>query len=119
MAKKTGKLTIPEAAVEKYEILSPLLHAVLREMKELSKKKPDGVLNKLKVEMVNKILSQIKDLLSEEPTLEFIELLDDETLPTNSDAVFILAQFRAAMDHFQETYFRWDGSLGRKRWHTE
>ncbi len=120
MAKKNTKSTNPEAG-EKYDILSPLLGAVLGEMKELSKKKPDAVLNELKVKMVNKILLQIKELLSEEPTLEFIELLDDETLPTNSDAVFILSQFRAAMDHFQEKYKYAEPEIGEYSafWHTE
>ena len=83
---------------EKFELLHPLLKSVLFEVKELSKKKQDDPLNKLKVGIINKILSQIKtDVLNDDPSREFLDLLDDETLPTNSDAVLIIAQYDAAM----------------------
>jgi len=113
---KTGKKITKG---EKYDMLSPMLDAVLLEIRELSKKKQDGVLNELKVNMINKILEQIKELLSDEPTVQFIELLDNETLPTNSDAVLIIAQFRAAMDHFKEKYYRYDDERYEHRWFTK
>ena len=105
------------AQTEKYELLYPLLKSILFEVKELSKKKQDEPLNKLKVKMVNKILSQIKtDVLNDDPSREFLDLLDDETLPTNSDAVLIIAQYDAAMVQFHEKYYGWDGSA--RRWFT-
>jgi hypothetical protein len=104
--------------IEKYELLYPLLKSILFEVKELSKKKQDEPLNKLKVGMVNKILSQIKtDVLNDDPSREFLDLLDDETLPTNSDAVLIIAQYDAAMTQYQEKHYGWDGS--ERRWFTK
>lgn len=76
-------------------------------------------LNKLKVTMVNRILAQIKELLEDEPTIQFMDLLDDETLPTNSDAVLILAQFRAAIDQYKERYYRYDSTIYETRWFTK
>ena len=95
-----------------------MLNVISGEIKDLSKKKQDEVLNKLKIGMINKILEQIKQLLSSEPTTQFLELLDDEILPTNSDAVLVLAKFQAAMAHFNNKYCRHDGSIYSKRWFT-
>lgn len=103
---------------EKYEMLYPLLSSMLHEMKEFSKKKQDESLNKLKVKMINKILSQVKDMLSGEPSNEFLDLLDEDTLPSNGDSVLIISQYKAAMDQFRGKYYRRDDSLGlgERRW---
>ncbi len=103
---------------EKYELLYPLLKSILFEVKELSKKKQDEALNKLKVGMINKILSQIKsDVLKDEPSREFLDLLDEATLPSNSDAVLIIAQYDAAMTQFRGKYYGWDSV--EHRWFTK
>ena len=103
---------------EKYELLHPLLKSILFEVKELSKKKQDEPLNKLKVGMINKILSQIKtDVLNDDPSREFLDLLDDATLPTNSDAVLIIAQYDSALSQFHGKHHGWDGS--KDRWFTK
>jgi hypothetical protein len=78
--------------------------------RELSKKKQDGALNPLKVKMINRLLRQIKEILGSDPSIEFLDLLDEETLPQNSDAVLILGQFDAAMKQFKEKHHGWDGS---------
>ena len=119
MAKKhsTKELTT-DAQVQRFNLLSPMLQAVSGEIKELSKKKQDEVLNQLKVEMINKILEQIKELLAGEPTAQFLELLDNDILPTNSDAVLVLAKFQAAMQHFFTKYHRHDRSTYSNRWFT-
>lgn len=120
MSKKDhSKQYTTEERVNEYEMLFPMLEVVYDEVKELSKKKQDDVLNKLKVKMINRILEQIKELLADEPTLQFIDLLDDETLPSNSDAVLILAQFRAAMEQFKEKYYRYDQAIAESRWYTK
>jgi len=117
--KKPASQTPPtDIQTDKYELLHPLLTSLLFEVKELSKKKQDEPLNKLKVGMINKILSQIKaDVLSDDPTLEFLDLLDSETLPTNSDAVLIIAQYDSAMKQFHTKHFGWDGR--NHRWFTK
>jgi len=119
VAKTNPEQSLPTLIqTEKYELLNPLLTSILFEVKELSKKKQDEPLNKLKVAMINKILSQIRtSVLNNESSCEFLDLLDDETLPTNSDAVLIIAQYKAAMGQFYEKYHGWDGK--DNRWFTQ
>ncbi len=109
--KQQEEFTIKEKG-EKHEMLSPMLDAIYNEVKELSKRKQDDVLNKLKVKMINRILEQIKEIVAEESTAQFIDLLDDETLPSNSDAVLILAQFQAAMKQFEDKYYHYKSGFG-------
>ena len=118
MAKQEEASLTPSDSVQKYEMLNPLLHALYEEMKELSAKKQDLILNKLKVTTINRILRQIKELLKHQPTLEFTDLLDEETLPSNSDAVLVLSQFKSAMRQCHDKYCRRDPGESSLRWHT-
>jgi hypothetical protein len=99
-----------KANAEQFDMLFPILDSVFNEIKELSKKKQDGALNEVKVKMTNRILSKVKSVLKDDPTVEFLDLLDEVALPTNSDAVLIIAQFRAAMLQYKEKHFGWNGS---------
>lgn len=110
--------TISQAAADKHDLLFPILISLFTEVKELSKKKQDGILNEMKVKMINKVLGNIKELLKDDPTTEFLELLDIVDLPSNSDAVLIIAQFNAAMEQFKGRYFGYSGSVGREIWKT-
>lgn len=112
----TGKRPT-KAQTEEFEMLFPILDSVFNEIKELSKKKQDGALNELKVKMTNRVLSKVKSILKDDPTVEFLDLLDDVSLPTNSDAVLIIAQFRAAMLQFKEKHYGWTGT--KHVWTTE
>lgn len=91
--------------VEKFEMLYPMVNSDLHEIRELSKKKQDEPLNKFKVKTINKKLEKVIEILANEPTLEFLELLDEDTLISNSDAVLIIAQFIQALDHFRLKYY--------------
>ncbi len=106
------------AQVAEFEMLWPMLKTLLDETKELSKKKADNLLNKLKVGMINKVLERLKKLLAADPTIKFLELLDDETLPSNSDAVFILAQYDAAMEQYRDKHYSYDDEENEYRWFT-
>ena len=59
--------------VEQFSILYPMIIADLAELRNLSNKKQDGLLNKLKVGMINKKLEKIKLVLSNEPTNDFLD----------------------------------------------
>ena len=91
-------------------MLFPILVSVFNEIKELSKKKQDGPLNEMKVKQINRILTKIKSILHNDPTVEFLDLLDEVALPTNSDAVLIIAQFKGAMEQYKGRHFGWDGT---------
>lgn len=114
---KNEQSNIPSKALTaQFDMLFPILNSVYEEIKELSKKKQDGALNEVKVKMANRILSKVKTILEDDPTVEFLDLLDEVSLPTNSDAVLIIAQFKAAMIQFKDKYTGWSG--GALVWNT-
>lgn len=86
----------------KFEALWPLLSAMRNEYSELSKKKPDGTLNKLKVQSVNRLLVDLKDLLKNEDIIRYLDLLSDDDLPQYSDVTIALSQYVAAMASFKD-----------------
>ena len=109
--------TLPsKKSTERFDMLLPMLDSALSEMKELSKKKQDGVLNPLKVKLINRLLNEIKSILSSEDSITYLDILDEDTLPQNSDAVLILGQFRAAMSQYSHKYYDFDGLT--HRWFT-
>lgn len=121
MAKKQTNQNLPtEANIVKYEMLEKLLNSSFLEMKEFSKKKPDELLNKFKVTSLNRILGPIKDLLKNEPTFSFLDLLDEDTIPSYSDSILIIAQFQSSMAQFKSTYKgRTTEFESSRRWFTQ
>jgi|ERR1035437_130234 hypothetical protein len=121
MTKKIEAENLPsDAEIVKYEMLEKLINSSFLEMKEFSKKKPDEFLNKFKVTSLNRILDPIKVLLKNEPTVSFLDLLDEDTIPSYSDSILIIAQFKSAMAQFKSTYHgkitKYDSSI---RWFTK
>lgn len=90
--------------VIRFKMLEELTDSIYKEMKEFSKKKPDDALNSFKVKNVNRVLLELKDFLIEEPTSPFLDILDSESLPSNSDAILIIGQFKASMDNYRKKY---------------
>ncbi|WP_147654328.1 P-loop NTPase family protein [Methanomassiliicoccus luminyensis] len=112
--------TLPtEKQVKRTDTLSSLLDALFYEIKELSKKKQDEPLNKLKVAMTNKILAELKELLQNDESSEFLILLDVDNIPTNSDAVLIMSQYITALRLYRDAHFYSTGMLDDARWHTK
>lgn len=74
MKKTDGKYTSEEKA-ELHELVMPLLNAMQEEFKELSKKKPDAVLSKNKLQVVNRLLESCQKVLESEKSLQFLDLL--------------------------------------------
>lgn len=87
----------PQTEALGHDKLLPLLHAMFREFQELSKKKPDSVLNKKKIEIANKLLKDVLSHLEGTPFRQYLYLLDEDDLPQNSDVMLILGQAIAAM----------------------
>ncbi|WP_187262949.1 hypothetical protein [Pontibacter beigongshangensis] len=103
--KMPSKENLPtNAQIVKFQMLNELADSIYTEMKEFAKKKPDDPLNKFKVKNINRVLSQLKEFLKDEPTIDFLDHLDDESLPSNSDAILIIGQFKASMDNFRNKY---------------
>ena|SRR5690242_15129770 len=103
--KKLDELPSQENVI-KFDMLFPMLQSDLNEIRELSKKKQDEPLNKFKVKTINKKLEQVKAILDKEPTNEYLELLDEDTFPSNSDAVLMISQFMKAMEQFKQKFYR-------------
>ena len=93
-----------EEQKSKYDRLVPMLKAAHDEVSRLSAKKQDGVLNQLKIRNINRLLDQLKPVLVDDGALEFLETLDEEALPENSDAAFLLGQWIAALERFKRQH---------------
>jgi hypothetical protein len=100
-----------------YEVTMPLLKSMFAEFKELSKKKPDGAVNKSKIKIINRLLAKCREVLESELSIEYLDLLEEDDVPQNSDVVLMLSQYVASMDKFHKDHYGWDG-LGHK-WFTE
>ena len=107
---------ITQDAVNRYELLNPLLLGVYKELQELSKKKPDTPLNNFKIKSVNRILEPIRELLKEEDVYHFLDILDMDDVPTNSDVVLILSQYIESMNIFHSKYYSYNISSGKHEW---
>lgn len=94
-----------EKNIEDYNLLKDMLHAQRLEFNLLSNKKSDGQLNKMKIKMVNRVLEPLNELLKNEPSYKFLDILNEDDMPTNSDVVLIISQYEKAMDNFKNKYF--------------
>ena len=113
------KTVITKESVTQYELLNPLLSGIYHEFRELSKKKPDTPLNNFKVKSVNRVLEPIKELMKEEDVYPFLDILDSDDIPTNSDVVLILKQYINAMGMFHEKYYKYNSRSGQHEWITK
>lgn len=91
-----------DAQVAKFQYLSPMLDSALAEMREFAKKKQDGIVSAMKIRVLNRLLTDLRGILEHEDSLRYLDLLSDEELPQNSDAVIVLGQYRAALESFKK-----------------
>ena len=108
---KNGYVTPEQVAT--HGVMTPLLQAMYLEFSELSKKKPQEVLSANKVKVVNRLLTPILGMLENEPMRPFLDVLDEDDLPQNSDVILMLSQVRAAMHSFRERH------CDSRGWHVE
>jgi hypothetical protein len=106
--------TITREQVALFESTMPLLRAMDAEFAKLSSKKPETTLSKTKVIFVNRLLTDLRGLLADQPTIKYLDLLGDDDLPQYSDVVLILSQYHAAMTAFKSRYR--DPSSDGHRW---
>ena len=116
MKKEISQKITTQDKVNTYESTAPLLESLYKEIQILSKKKPEGTLNQHKVKLINRLLSDIKTMLSNEAESKYLDLVNDEDLPQYSDVVIILSQYSAAMYKFNHRYNRWDDVISEHHW---
>jgi hypothetical protein len=84
--------------------LRPLIDGLYRDLTVLAGRKQEAPLSKAKITMMNKLLNDAKMLLADEPTCNYLELLDEQAIPNNADALLILGQYKTALERFQAKY---------------
>jgi hypothetical protein len=93
-----------DAAVATYQASTPIFEGLIKEIRELSRKKPDATMSASKVKIVNRVLNDLLNILKAEPTGKYLEILNDESLPQVSDAVLTMVQFESALEAFKSKY---------------
>jgi hypothetical protein len=83
-----------------------MLDSALSEMREFAKKKQDGIVSAMKIRILNRLLTDIKEIVAQEESLNYLDVLSEEELPQNSDAVIVLGQYRAALNSFEKRHHR-------------
>lgn len=89
---------------EQFDLLAGLLKGLVSEISNLSKKQPDGLLNSFKVGQINRVLEPLKDIMKDEPSTSFLDLVavvdpeskTDKSRNTYSDVGLILSQYLEA-----------------------
>lgn len=100
-----------------FETLRPLVTSALNEMREFAKKKQDGAVNGTKVQLLNRLLKDVRKALDKEPSGRYLDSISAEELPQNSDVVLILGQYDASMQNFYERFY--NPEFGHKYWYTQ
>lgn len=92
--------------IEDYELLKSMLYSQKKEFDLLSKKKSDEQLNSMKIKMANRVLEPLKELFKHEESHKFLDTLNEDELPTNSDVVLIISQYETAIRDFKNKYYK-------------
>ena len=89
-------LKIRETATnqEQFNLLSGLLDGLAKEIGDLSKKQPDGLVNSFKVGQINRVLQPIKKIMEGEKSRN-----------SYSDVAVILSQYKEACVKYREKYY--------------
>lgn len=118
---KEFKHITSDSAVNIYEATEGVFMALLNEVRELSKKKPDAILSLSKVNLLNRVLGDLLDILRGEPEGKYLKILESDDLPQASDALLMMAQFDAALKSFKGRYYQYISTgtyTGENRWVT-
>jgi hypothetical protein len=85
-----------------FDITEEQIESLYDEIIVLSKKRPDGAINKFKLKFINELLTKANSLLGKSylPFQDFT-LFDEEMLPSASDVALILSQYLRIMDKFR------------------
>ena len=75
--------------IEKFEKLHIQIKDMYNELSILSKKSPDGAINKFKLKFINQLIEEANQFLKE------------EDIPFNSDVVMIISQYIKCLERFK------------------
>lgn len=115
--KRREKLALAE--LSRFELHYNMLMALLTEMREFAKRKQDGPVTPMKIEMISSRLDELREILKDEEIFPFLEKLDGDRVPCNSDVVLILAQYEVAMETHARGRYVWKPiGKGQRSWST-
>jgi len=103
--------------VDLYNSVIEVFRELFKELKDLGKKKPEATLSSTKVDMLNRVLDDLKICLKDETSAKYLDLLDSDSLPQYGDAILVLSQYEGALHTFKDKYYRF--SRGAMRWAIE
>lgn len=98
--------TTTQESVATYEATNAIFIGLIKEIRELSRKKPDATMSAGKVKIINRVLADLKKILEIEPEGKFLDLLDDKDLPQTSDAVLVMVQYETVLRVFKSRYYK-------------
>lgn len=106
---KAQSSEITNADVDRFKLLHRMLGALHGDVQELAKKKQDGALTKTRIAMINRLLKDVKDVLASQPSVRYLDLLDEDSVPQNADALLVTGQYLSAMAQYRTKYTHYDG----------
>lgn len=90
---------------ETYNLLYTMFRSAYMELRDLTKKAPKEILSPMKIKMLNRILERIRDFLSKEPAIEFLDLIDEDSLPSTSDTLLLMSQYAGAIENYYKNHY--------------
>lgn len=112
--------------IEKFDELHSKLNSLKGDFIVLSGKKPNETVNEFKLKLINKMLTQINDLIGAFKPEEDFEVFDIDCLPTNSDVLMMLNLYLNGMSRFKDAIstehtspIDWSSEFKTKTWDVE
>ena len=100
--------TITQKKADAYDSFFEVFFHLYKELKILGNKKPAETLSERKVNIVNRLLEDIREVLKDETEFKYLDLLDNEALPQYSDAILILSQYEGALKGLRGRCYGWN-----------
>jgi hypothetical protein len=85
----------------KYDAVIGVFPELFKELKELGKKKPEITLSLNKINLINRVLEDVRILLNGEPDHKYLDILDADALPQYGDAILCLNMSKSILFHFR------------------
>lgn len=101
---------------EKFEMLFTMVKNLSNENKEFMKQKKNmhDILNIYKIKTINKVLLDLKEILKDEPSAKFLDLISEEQNENKkadgqnnsvSDVVMVLSQYQSACEIYSRKHY--------------
>ena len=93
--------SLTEQEIHNLETLISKFDALHQEFSNLTKKSPDGTINKFKAGIINQILKTANSILGKKSPIDGFTELDLDSLPTYSDATLVISQYIGVIEVYR------------------